>query len=152
MAGDDTGGGAARRARRRIGHRGAFLLAVAAYDLFYGLYLAIGGSIQHVPVIGERPWGWIWLGVSVFLACGSLFRRDAVFYAAAVLVKMVWALEFFVFDVEYHDTDDWVRGCYWLALAAMVAVCAFWPEPVQIIKPPPPDPTGADAVQRARDA
>ena len=139
--------------RHRIGHRGAFLLCIAVYDLFFGLYLAEGGSIQHVPLIGERPWGWIWLAAGMFLICGAFTHRDAAFFTTAVLVKMVWALEYFRLDYMANDHDEWIRGCYWLALAAAVTVAAFWPEPTQVITPSLPAPPAAEeAEQRARDA
>jgi hypothetical protein len=136
--------------RRRIGHRGAFLLTIGVYDLFFGWYLAAGGSIQHIPLFGERPWGWLWIGVGLFLLAGAFARRDAVFFTAAIFIKTVWALEYFRLDIYAHDPDEWIRGCYWLALAAAVLAVAYWPEPIPILTPP--EPTAESTVQRARDA
>jgi len=135
--------------RQRIGHRGAFLLCVAAYDLFYGWYLAIGGAIEHAPLIPEQVWGGLWLAAALVLFAGAFFRHDAIFFAAGILIKMVWALEYFRLDFQAHVPGDWLRGCYWLALAAALVTVAFWPEPAKLTKPPGPD---IDVVQRARDA
>ena len=141
-----------REFRRRIGRRGAFLCCIGAYDLFYGWYLVIGAAIEHVPLIGERPWGWLWIAAGVFLVAGAFFRHDALFYAAAILIKVVWALEFFRLDVQAHVPDDWFRGCYWLALSAAILVVSGWREPVRVITPPVPEPEPVTAEQRARDA
>jgi hypothetical protein len=136
--------------RHRIGHRGAFLLAIGIYDLFYGYYLATGGNIQAVPLIGEKPWGWIWITIGLLLIAGAFTKKDAIFFALAILIKGIWALEFFRLDYEVHVPGDWIRGVYWVALSAAILAVAWWPEPTRPVTPPDPDP--ARTVQRARDA
>ena len=130
--------------RHRIGHRGAFLVCLGAYDLFFGLYLVAGGALQYVPLIGERTWGIVWMSIGAFLCAGALTRHDAPFFAAAILIKIVWALETFRLDWFNHDADYWIRGCYWLALCAAIITVANWPEPTRIIKPPDPRPSAAE--------
>lgn len=134
--------------RQRIGHRGAFLLAMGAYDLFYGWYLAAGYPSRATPLLGEFSWGVIWLTVGVLLTGGAFTHRDAPFFTAAIGVKTVWALEYFRLDWVLHQAGDWLRGCYWLALAAAILVVAWWPEPTPVISP---EPTAEQVVQQARD-
>lgn len=139
--------------RRQIGRRGAFLLCLALYDISYGLYMALSYPIQHEPLIGETTWGWLWIGVGLFLATGIFTRHDAPWYATAILIKIIWALEYFRLNFVEHITGDWIRGCYWIALCGMVIVAAWWPEPTRIQAiPPPPHGDGTTAAEtRARN-
>ena len=142
-----------RGIRIRVGYRGAFLACIGVYDLFYGLYLAVGGPIEHEPLIPEQAWGIIWIACGLFLCIGAFIRHDAIFWAAAILIKMVWGLEFLRLDLFAHIPDDWIRCCYWMAFAAAIAVAAYWPEHIKLIQPPPLDQHPASgAEQRARDA
>lgn len=139
--------------RRRTGYRGAFLACLGVYDLFYGLYLAVGAPIQHEPLIPEEAWGIVWMACGLFLMIGAFVRHDALFFAAAILIKLVWGLEFLRLDLLAHIPYDWVRCCYWLAFAGAIIVAAYWPEHIRLITPRPPDthPAG-DAERRARGA
>jgi hypothetical protein len=136
--------------RHRIGHRGTFLITIGIYDIFYGWYLAIGGQIQALPLIGENPWGWIWISTGIFLIAGAFTKRDAIFFTLAIFIKVVWALEYFRLDYVEHIPDDWLRGCYWLALSCAILAAAWWPEPIHLTHPA--EPTTENTVQRARDA
>jgi hypothetical protein len=132
--------------RYRIGRRGAFLGCMAAYDLAYGAYLALGYPVRDIPLIGEQPWGWMFISAGLILGGGAWARWDAPYYAVAISIKIVWALEFFRLEAEAKGTGQWLRGCYWLALSLAVLVAAWWPEP------PRASPTGSEAEQRAREA
>ena len=120
--------GLACRARGRLGgHRGAFLAALGVYDLFFGLYLVRGGPLLAPLLLPEDAWGWCWIGTGILLACGAALRRDGLLFALAVFVKTAWALEYFRLQFQHHP-DQWIRGCYFLALAAVVVAVAAWPE------------------------
>lgn len=126
---------------KRMGHRGLFLFFLGLYDLFFGVYLLIGGSL-HFPLAFTNPqWGWIWTGVGLFLLLGAFVKRDGIFFATAAFIKVAWALEYLRLAFT-QDSTNWARSVYWLALTGIVLVAAAWPEPqVKII--------AEDAVGRA---
>lgn len=117
------------RLGRMLGFRGGFLALLAAYDAFYGWYLLKSGAFLGALLIPEHTWGWIWLGVAVLLLYGATRSADRWFYALATGLKVAWALEFFRLQVSEHIPLQWLRGSYYLALAAIVMLVAAWPEP-----------------------
>jgi hypothetical protein len=114
--------------RARVGHRGLFLATLALYDVFFGIYLAGGGNLEHQLLINHRAWGWIWIGTALILFCGAFARRDRLYFAWAAFIKTAWAFEYLrlTVTVEIHA---WPRAAFWLALALLVLVAAAWPEP-----------------------
>jgi hypothetical protein len=117
-----------KRLLRRIGHRGLFLLTLGLFDIFNGLFLLLGGQLQFPLQLSNYVWGWIWIGVGAFLITGAFFKRDSVFFAAAVLVKTAWALEYI--RLSYiSGTLQWPRAAYWTSFAVIVLVVSAWPEP-----------------------
>jgi lysylphosphatidylglycerol synthetase-like protein (DUF2156 family) len=114
--------------KARVGHRGLFLATLGLYDLFFGVYLAAGGNLEHQLLLNHRAWGWIWIGAAIALFCGAFTRRDRLFFAAAVFIKTAWALEYFrlTFTAETHE---WPRAAFWLAFALLVTGVSAWPEP-----------------------
>jgi lysylphosphatidylglycerol synthetase-like protein (DUF2156 family) len=114
--------------RARVGHRGLFLATLGLYDLFFGVYLAAGGNLEHHLLLNGRVWGWIWIVTALALFAGALVRRDRLFFAAAVFIKTAWALEYvrLTFTVETHV---WPRAAFWFAFALLVLGVSAWPEP-----------------------
>ena len=113
---------------RHAGYRGMFLLLLAAFDVFYGLYLVLGAPLQFAPLIPERAWGIIWLAVAAALAEGALLGERRWHFALAVALKTAWAMEFFRLQ-HLHGSLEWTRGGYFLALAGLVLLASAWPEP-----------------------
>ena len=126
---------AARRAGRALGYRGGFLWLLAAFDVFYGWYLASGGALEYGLFVPERAWGTIWLAVAALLAFGGTRSWDGWYFAAAVALKTAWAMEFFRFQLEYPGSLQWTRGAYFLALALIVLLASAWPEPGRGLNP-----------------
>jgi hypothetical protein len=110
---------------RRFGYRGAFLLLLGIYDIFFGIFLVRGALIGHELYIPEKWWGVIWIVIGIALLAGSLIKHNQLFFALAVRIKMTWALEYF--NPKDAGTQ-WTRGVYTLALAGIVVLIASWPE------------------------
>ena len=121
---------AACRAWRRLGHRGLFLVLLGVYDLFFGLYLIRGGALIAPTLLPEDAWGWAWITTGTLLIAGGTRDRDGWAFALAVFVKTAWALESFRLQFQHHP-DQWIRGCYFLALALVVLAVSSWPEDVR---------------------
>ena len=120
---------AGRRLWSRLGYRGAFLWSIAAFDVFFGWYLAAGGNMQYQLFVSERVWGVVFLSVAAVLLAGGLVRMDAAFFALPAFLKTAWAMEYFRFQFEHPDSLQWTRGAYFLVLALIVLVVSHWPEP-----------------------
>ena len=118
-----------RRAARRAGFRGGFLAIFGVFDLFYGLYLALGAPVEHDLLFGERIWGYAWMAVGVFLLTAPLSRDGRWQFSAAAGLKMAWAMEYLRLAIFEQVPYNWIRTCYWSALALLILLVSFWPEP-----------------------
>jgi hypothetical protein len=118
----------------KAGFRGSFLALLALYDLFYGLYLVIGGIVQHAFPLGTHTWGWIWIGTGLFLLTGVPLKSDRWQYGWAVFVKVLWAMEYLYLAVIYAVPWDWLRALYWGMLGLTILLVSAWPEPPKYIK------------------
>jgi len=127
--------------RDRIGRRGLSLAVLGLMDLFFGLYLLLGGRLEYPLQLTNTQWGWAWTVIGAFLLAGAAVRRDAPWFAAAVFVKAAWAAEF-VRLAFISEAGQWPRAVFWCMLAALVLVIASWPEA----------PRGGTVVQRAEKA
>jgi hypothetical protein len=116
-----------RPAARQVGHRGAFLILLGIFDIFYGAYLAAGGSLGHSLLLPERPWGWAWIGTGALLILGGTRRRDGWFFCLAAFLKLIWAGEYFRAQ-SLGQALQWTRGAYFLAFGLIVLVISSWPE------------------------
>ena len=116
-----------RAACRVLGHRGGFLALLGGYDLFFGCYLITGGPFIAATLLPEHAWGYTWLAVGALLIYGGTRQRDQWFYTLAAFTKCAWAAEFFRLDL-LGVPGQWLRGCYYLAFAAIVVLIASWPE------------------------
>jgi hypothetical protein len=125
----------------RVGHRGLFLIALGLFDIFYGLYLVLGGQLQFPLQLSNQFWGWAWTGVGAALVIGAFMRRDAPFFALAVFIKTAWALEF-VRLTFISDKLQWPRAASWGCFAILVLIASAWPEPRMV-------PRSEEAVTRA---
>jgi hypothetical protein len=120
----------ASRQNLRFSHRGAFLMLVGIYDVFYSLYLLANGSLQAVAGLSEYAWGIIWLTTGVVLILGSTIvwrkkRFDGVFFALAIGIKVAWAMQYFRLE-QLRYPLEWIRGAYFLIFALIVLLASSW--------------------------
>ena len=120
-----------------LGKRGRVLLFFGALDLIYAVSLAVpDATTRRAPMflwlIDIAPlWMWsaIWAAVGVTLVWQAFCRRDAIGFAAAIALKIVWGivcvLAWLFGDVE----RGYVSAAIWLGLAYFVINIASWPEP-----------------------
>jgi hypothetical protein len=118
----------------RLGHRGAFLLALGLFDEWYALSIPgvaatgtpAGRWIAHVlPLLG---WTALWAAAGVILIAGALVRSDAFAFATAVLIKLTWALVYLIGWAVHGVYRGWASAAVWLAFAAVVMIVSTWPE------------------------
>lgn len=129
-----------RRLRYRVGRRGAALLFFAFLDLVYGAsFFAPPRSARSAPalmwiaaVLPLWAWGLIWTGVGLLLLVYAFRTKDAVAWAVAMALKVVFGLLFVAGQVLADLERGYVSAAVWLALAALVWLLSGWPEPDRI--------------------
>lgn len=125
---------AARRAARRVGHRGVFLLFLAVLDLGFG-YSLIGepSEVQRVqnltlPVVA---WGWIWVAVGVvclaFVPVSQ--QRDTPAFGVAAALKFGWVAAAIRAGILMPTPRWWVVPLIFGTLLGAVLSTASWAEP-----------------------
>jgi hypothetical protein len=131
---------AAVRARRRIGFRGASLLAFAYLDAVIGWMLLDPANVALTRrarsyaalYAAAPPWAWavLWLTVAATCIVQAFARRhDEAGFVGAIAVKAAWSLGMFASWVFYDAPRGWLGASVWAELAVLVAVLAGWPEP-----------------------
>lgn len=130
QAGRRSAARAAGIARRRTGHRGAFLLAVGLFDEVYALGIpsvtgANGRWLAHIVPLDA--WAALWAAVGLVLLVGAFTTRDGFAFGAAISIKLLWSM------VELAGWADgvpraWVSVALWTWAAAVVLIIAVWPE------------------------
>jgi hypothetical protein len=124
--------------RRRVGHRGASLLFFGLLDLVYCYSLLFPPprdrwSASLVFLNGTAPlwvWGIAWGAVGVLCACRAFRRRDAAAFAAAICIKVLWAITSAAAWLVGGVDRGYVNAAVWLAFGGFVGIIASWPEPV----------------------
>lgn len=123
--------------RRRVGHRGAFLLGLSALDTASAYRLAWPEPASlHTPsyvfLASLAPlWVWaaIWAAVAVLTASQAFSAHDALAYGAAMVLKVVWA-SIYLYGWLVHDlANGYFSVAIWVFAAWMVYIVATWPEP-----------------------
>ncbi len=125
------------RLLQKMGRRGAFLAFLAVLDLGYG-YSLIADKPSFNLLLPWNVWGWIWIGVGLFISTGILVRMDLWQYGVSALLKTTWG--FVNFDSwlfrEHGVSRGWVASIVWFSFAATVIVISGWPEPKRIVDIP----------------
>jgi hypothetical protein len=123
------------RLRCRIGRRGAALLAFAFIDLVIG-WLLLDPQSRLIPsyraVFAVAPpvvWALLWIGAGLIVGVHAFLRVDKFGFAAAILIKLLWALGLMASWLAYHAPRGWVGAATWVVLAGLVLIIAGWPEP-----------------------
>jgi PAS domain S-box-containing protein len=80
-------------------------------------------------ILPLRVWGFVWITIGVVCLISAFRRRDSAAFAAAVSIKIAWAL----LSLGGWMLGDLPRGhvsaVVWVGFAGLVAVIASWPEP-----------------------
>ncbi len=126
-----------RRLVRRVGRRGAALLFFAVLDVIYGWALLVPTSSALTSpgyrwlasVLPLQVWGGIWLLAGVLCLVGAVVHEDTAAWVAAMSIKVMWGLLWFLGWAIAGVERGWVSAAVWLPMAALVALLASWPEP-----------------------
>lgn len=133
--------------RRRVGRRGAALLAFALIDILYAGSM-LTASDSGLPLnatyqwFGElmplAAWAAVWALVAAVCTWSALHHYDRAGFVAAIGIKVVWSL----LSLAGWVLDDVTLGSVgiWLGLAVVVGVIAGWAEPPLLDEAP----TGED--------
>ncbi|MEU8756200.1 hypothetical protein AB0C88_37510 [Streptomyces chartreusis] len=136
----------ARRLRRALGRRGAFLLC---FGMVWGL-IGYGQLVSPQPdqrglrlLLNRVPlevWGWLWIvaGVaavaSAFLPQGS----DRFGFAALSLMVTPWIVSYLVAWGQGNFPRGWIASALYGGLAIGIMVVAGWSEPPRPKREEPP--------------
>lgn len=128
---------AANDLRQRVGHRGSALMFFAALDLVYCASLLDPPMAERrsaaltwlASVLPLWVWGTAWGVVGVVCLWHAFRRRDQVAFAAAIGIKVMWALVSLAGWLVGGVNRGYVSATVWLAFAGFVAIIASWPEP-----------------------
>lgn len=120
-----------------VGKRGRFLLFFGGLDLVYAVSLtAPDAQTRRAPLFlwlaGIAPlWMWAaaWGGVGVVCVWQAFCRRDAIAFAAAISLKILWGVVCLGGWLFGGVERGYVSTAIWLGLAYVVSVVAGWPEP-----------------------
>lgn len=142
-------GGLWRRARHRIGRRGAFLLTLALLDTGQAARLTwpadttlASPTVQFLAGVAPLPlWGAAWGAVGALCLLQAFQTADRIAYSAASALKVAWALVHIGAWVS-GVSQAWWSVIIWLVIAGVVHVIATWPEYPDA--PSVPDPPGGD--------
>jgi hypothetical protein len=122
---------------QRIGRRGAFLLflslldAVYAYALAFPTPIAISSPTYQflASTLPLEVWGALWAIVGTLCFVFAFTQQDAPGYAAAMFIKVLWALVFLL-GWAFADVErGYLSTAIWGAFAAVLALISTWPEP-----------------------
>jgi hypothetical protein len=120
-----------RKLKRRIGHRGAFLLFLALLDFLYGWSLIIAPITPKMhEVLPFDVWGFIWIAGGFACLVGAFMRMDRVSYGVAAMLKAGWAVAWV--KIWWLNSDviprAWVSVAIWGAFSGLVVIVSTWPE------------------------
>lgn len=73
-------------------------------------------------------WAAIWAVVGAVLIIGAFHTSDRVAFAAAALLKIMWAAVYMVGWIWHDVGHAWVAALVWSMTAAIVLVISTWPE------------------------
>lgn len=131
---------AARRLRRALGRRGAFLLGYGAMWVLYGL-----GQIASPPpdqrgltvLLQLWPlsvWGWCWVGAGLVAVVAAWLPRpkDRFGFVALMVIVAPWMVSYLLswWPLGVFPRG-WVAAAIWSAALIPVAVVTGWEEPRQ---------------------
>jgi len=133
--------------KRHLGRRGSSLLFFCLIDLIIAWSLInpattplLRRSLSYSYIVrytffDHGPlWGWAGAWIIVGLICGVsawLKERDAIAFALAIAMKIIWSGMFLAAWILMHAQGAWILGMTWAGFAAFVGIIAGWPEPIE---------------------
>ncbi|MEU5976400.1 hypothetical protein [Streptomyces sp. NPDC047315] len=126
-----------RRARSRLGRRGAYLVCLGTVWVLYGAGLLVQPvpdtrGLRHVLALAPMDvWAWCWIvaGVVAVVAAWKPTGRDWPGFAALTVMLVLWALSYAAAWAGGEYSRGWIAAAIWAAVGAGCAVVAGWPEP-----------------------
>jgi hypothetical protein len=121
----------------RVGRRGTFLLFLALLDFIYAYALAAptaraASNPTYVFLAAVMPlgiWAALWAIVGTICLVFAFRTQDAPGYAAAMFVKILWAVTFLLGWIFADVERGYLSTAIWGAFAAVLALISTWPEP-----------------------
>lgn len=123
-----------RRCTRRLGHRGAFLLALGVLDELYALSIpgvARTGTTSGLWLATVAPlsaWTIVWAVTGVVLIAGAFVKHDWWAFGVAEALKVMWASVYLSGWLAHGVTRGWASAAVWTAFAVAVLIVSTWPE------------------------
>lgn len=123
------------RVRARVGYRGAVLLLLAMIDFVYGGTMlpgvtSVSGTYRYADTILPLPlWGAGWVAVGVVCVVQALQSRDYIAFAAAQLIKVMWATVGIAGWLTGQIPYGQLTSVIWVGAAGIVLVVSRWSEP-----------------------
>lgn len=120
--------------RRRLGHRGAFLLTLGVLDEWYALSVPGVASTgtpagRWIAEVAPLPvWAIVWAVAGLIIVAGAFTGRDAFAFATAMLLKLTWAMVYLLGWAVHGVYRGWASAAVWLAFGAAVMIVSTWPE------------------------
>lgn len=119
-----------------VGRRGSFLLFLAMLDLMYGYSLLFPTaqslsnptSLFLVKVLPLWDWGILWLAIGAICLFFAFRAKDAVGFAAAMFLKVIWGTMFLLGWLFAGVERGYLSATFWFAFAFTVYLIAGWPE------------------------
>ena len=124
----------------RVGRRGFFLLFLSTLDIIYAFSLAFPTKTATnsftlsflATILPLNVWALLWALVGVSCFFFAFKSKDAPGYAAAMFLKVLWALIFLLGWIFAGVERGYLSTTIWGAFAAVVWLISTWPEPSNI--------------------
>lgn len=123
----------------RVGRRGTFLLFLAMLDWIYAYSLAYPTPaavstptytfLSHIMPLDV--WASLWAVVGTVCLVYAFRYRDAPGYAAAMFIKILWAMTFFLGWLFVGVERGYLSTAIWGAFAGVLAIISTWPDPAK---------------------
>lgn len=124
----------------RLGHRGAFLLALGALWLLYGYGLLVtplppSAAAAYRTLLDLWPmgvWAWLWIAAGgTAVVCAWLRQpRDWIGFAASFPLACAWGLSSLMSWWPLGDNPrGWIGAAVWVVFGGLIGAVVAWPEP-----------------------
>jgi hypothetical protein len=130
------------RVIHRVGRRGAYLLFLALLDFIYAYalfvptpramatptYTFLAQMFPLEPHFVLMLWGMAWAAVGFVCLVTAFSAQDAIGYAVAIFLKILWA-SIFLLGWLFADVErGYLSTAIWGAFAAVTGLISTWPD------------------------